>query len=225
MNRIFAETHGVAGDLAAINRAGVRLARQAATGRVVLGDMSSTGQLLEPYGGYSEAQFEDAFREQAVWLAEAGVDGFIIETITDLREGRCALRACAGLGPPAVLSMALANLNDGGRTMMGDRVGDCAATAEADGAAAFGLNCGDLEPAEMARTVAAARNRTRLSIIAQPNAGRPRLVSDKTVFDLGPDGFAAGGRLCAEADAAVVGGCCGTTPDHIRALAQALRRD
>ncbi len=93
MNRIYIETHNVGVSVADVNRAGVELAREAAGDRLcVLGDMSSTGQLLEPYGAYQESQFYEAFREQAEVLAQAGVDGLIVETVFDLREALCALR-------------------------------------------------------------------------------------------------------------------------------------
>ena len=94
MNRIYIETHNVGVSVREVNRAGVELARQAAgDSRYVLGDISSTGQLLEPYGDYSESQFCQAFAEQAGILAEAGVDAFIIETMIDLRETLCAAHA------------------------------------------------------------------------------------------------------------------------------------
>jgi len=95
MNRIFIESHNLSISVRDVNIAGAELARQAAgKERYVLGNLSSTGQLLEPYGNYNRAQFYDAFREQAGILAESGVDGFIIETMLDLREAICALGAC-----------------------------------------------------------------------------------------------------------------------------------
>jgi 5-methyltetrahydrofolate--homocysteine methyltransferase len=95
MNRVYIETHNVGVSVQDVNRAGAELARQAVDkGQYVLGDISSTGQLLEPYGTYKESQFYDAFEEQGEILAESGVDGFIIETMFDLREAMCALRAC-----------------------------------------------------------------------------------------------------------------------------------
>jgi 5-methyltetrahydrofolate--homocysteine methyltransferase len=117
MNRIYIETHNVGVSVADVNRAGVELARAAAGGRLcVLGDMSSTGQLLEPYGTYQEAQFCDAFREQAEVLADAGVDGFIVETVFDLREALCALRACKRASPlPVIVSLAFQTDKNGGR--------------------------------------------------------------------------------------------------------------
>ena len=224
MNRIYIETHNVGVPVPEVNRAGAQLAREVAGGDLsVLGDMSSTGQLLEPYGTYSEAQFREAFREQAGALAAGGVDGFIIETVFDLREALCALRACKESSPlPVVVCLAFQTDQNGGRTMMGDSAEQCARQLAEAGADVIGANCGDLDPVQMSRVVALLKAATDRPIVAQPNAGRPRLVEDKTVFDMGPEPFAEGIAACIRAGARVVGGCCGTTPAHIRAVHQLI---
>ena len=223
-NRIYAETHGVDLDPAEVNRAGVDLARRAAgDARLVLGDVGPTGQMLEPYGTYTEEQFEATYREQAQWLADAGVDALIIETMSAVGETRCALRACRETGLPVIASISVMTAADGGRTMMGDRAGDCAEALAADGAAAFGLNCGDLGPDDLAQVVAEVKGRAPGPIAVQPNAGRPRLVDGESVFDLAPEAFVRGVRRCADAGATILGGCCGTTPAHIDALRGAFK--
>lgn len=224
MNRIYIETHNVSVEVREVNQAGVELARQAAGNRqYVLGDMSSTGQLLEPYGTYKEAEYYDAFKEQAEILGEAGVDGFIIETMFDLREALCALRACKdNFSLPVFVSMALMTESKGGRTMMGNFTEECAKRITDAGADVIGANCGDIDPAQMAVVVSLLRSATALPILAQPNAGRPKLVDNQTVFEMAPAPFAAGMAECLRAGARLVGGCCGTTPEHIRALASAL---
>ena len=128
MNRIYIESHNIDVSVQDVNRAGVELARQAANkDQYILGDISSTGQLLEPYGTYKESQFYDTFKEQAEILAEAGVDGFIIETMFDLREALCALRACRdNFSLPVIVSTAFKTETKGGRTIMGDSACDCA---------------------------------------------------------------------------------------------------
>jgi len=231
MNRIYIETHNVGVSVRDVNRAGAELARQAAgKDRYVLGDLSSTGQLLEPYGTYKESQFSDAFKEQAEILAESGVDGFIIETVFDLREALCALRACKdSVSLPVLVSIAFDTEEKGGRTMMGDSAQQCARSLTDAGADAVGANCGSLDPAQMAvvvseMVVSEMRSATSLPILAQPNAGRPRLVEDKTVFEMAPAPFAEGIAACRRAGARLVGGCCGTTPEHIRAVAEMLER-
>lgn len=220
MNRIFIETHNVGVSVRDVNLAGVELAQKAAGGnRYVLGNMSSTGQLLEPYGSYKEAEFYDAFKEQAEILAEAGADGFIIETMIDLPEALCALRACKeNLLLPVIVSMAFATETNGGRTIMGNSAQECAKRITDAGADVVGANCGDLDPSQIAAVIALFRSATLLPILAQPNAGRPKLVDNRTVFDMDPTAFAAGTAECLDAGARLVGGCCGTSPDHIRAL-------
>jgi len=240
MNNIFIETHNVGVDVQDVNRAGAELARQAAeNNQYVLGDMSSTGQLLEPYGTYKESQFYDTFKEQAEVLAEAGVDGFIIETMFDLREALCALRACKdNFSLPVIVSIAFATEAKGGRTIMGNSAEECAKSLADAGADVIGANCGDLEPTQMAVVVSLLRSATTLPILAQPNAGKPKLVDNLTVFEMAPADFAEGIALtvfemapadfaegiakCSRAGAHLVGGCCGTTPEHIRAVANIL---
>jgi 5-methyltetrahydrofolate--homocysteine methyltransferase len=225
MNRIYIETHNVGVDVRDVNKAGAELARQAAEGgQYVLGDISSTGQMLEPYGSYKESQFYDAFKEQGEILAEGGVDGFIIETMFDLREALCALRACKDdFQLPIIVSIAFMTEEVGGRTMMGDSAQDCAKQLAQAGANAIGANCGRIDGSQMAAIVSTLRSATGLPILAQPNAGRPRLVGDRTVFEMAPAAFLAGIGECLEAGTRLVGGCCGTTAEHIRAVAEALR--
>jgi 5-methyltetrahydrofolate--homocysteine methyltransferase len=224
MNRIFIETHNLGVDVREANRAGAELARQAAnSNQYVLGDIGSTGQLLEPYGTYKESQLYEAFKEQAQVLAEAGVDGFIAETIFDLREAVCALRACKdNLQLPAIVSIAFATETKGGRTIMGNSAEDCAKSLTDAGADVIGANCGDLDPAQMAIVVSILKSATTLPVLAQPNAGKAKLVDDKTVFDMEPAGFAAGIAECLHAGSSLVGGCCGTSLEHIRAVAEML---
>ena len=221
----FIETHNVGVSVRDVNKAGAELARQAAgADRYVLGDISSTGQLLEPYGTYKESQFYDAFREQAEILAESGVDGFIIETMFDLREAVCAVRACKeNSSLPVIVSMAFTTEEKGGRTMMGDSAEQCAKSFADAGADAVGANCGDLVPSQMAVVVSLLKSAMSLPVLAQPNAGRPKLVGSETVFEMVPAAFADGIAECVRAGARLVGGCCGTTPEHIRAVAQILK--
>jgi 5-methyltetrahydrofolate--homocysteine methyltransferase len=223
MNRLFLDSHGRGGDVAAVNSAGVELARAAAPGLPVLGDLSSTGKLLEPYGDASEADLEECFREQAAILAEAGVDAFIIETMIDLREALCALRGCRRAALlPVLVTLSFSTVKDGGRTPMGNSVQDSAAALSREGADAIGANCGMLDPFEVAELISRFRESTALPLIAQPNAGRPRLENGSAVFDLGPEEFARGLLECARRGARLVGGCCGTSPAHITEAARLL---
>ncbi|MDT8301594.1 MAG: homocysteine S-methyltransferase family protein [Sedimentisphaerales bacterium] len=227
MNRIYIETHKVGVSVKDVNRAGVEIARKAASeGQYVLGNISSTGQLLEPYGTYKESQFYDAFKEQGGILAESGVDGFVIETMFDLREALCALRACKeNFSVPVIVSIAFASETKGGRTMMGDSAEQCSKSLTDSGTDVIGANCGDIDPVQMAVIVSVLKSATSLPVLAQPNAGKPKLVGDETVFEMDPDDFAQGIDECIRAGASLVGGCCGTTPEHIRAVSGLLKRD
>ena len=224
MNRLYIETHGLSVDVRDVNHTAARLARSVISDeQYVLGDMSSTGKLLSPYGAYSEGQFIDVYEEQALYLAEASVDGFIVETLFDLAEALCAVKACRAVSTlPVCATIAFSTAKQGGRTVMGNSALDCARQLEDAGVQALGTNCGDIDPFQMADILGVFSEATSLPIIAQPNAGKPRLEQGKTVFDMGPDEFAAGIERCIAHGSRLVGGCCGTTPDHIRAVRRIL---
>ena len=224
MNGVNIDSHSVGVDVREVNVAGVRLAKAAARGgQLVLGDMSSTGKMLKPYGPLPEDDAYDTFAEQARILAESGVDGFIIETMFDLREALCALRAVKDVSElPVIASIAFNTVNNGGRTVMGNTAHDCAQALTEGGASVVGANCGSLDPFQVAEVVAIMRAATALPLIAQPNAGRGRLVDKELAFDMTPADFAMGVRACAEAGARLLGGCCGTSPEHIRAMVELL---
>jgi len=224
MNRIYIETHNVGVSVQQVNRAGADLAKQAAGDALcVLGDISSTGQLLEPYGTYKESAFYDTFKEQAGILAKAGVDGFIVETMIDLREAVCAVHACKeNFKSPVIASIAFFTETKGARTVMGNSAQDCVKFFSEAGADVIGANCGSIDPEQMAVVVSLIHSMTDLPIIAQPNAGKPALVDDKAAFDMSPEAFAEGIIKCVNAGALLVGGCCGTSPEHIRMTAKLL---
>jgi 5-methyltetrahydrofolate--homocysteine methyltransferase len=221
-NRIYMESHCLGGDLQVINREGVKLAREAVDPQqCVIGDLGPTGRLLKPYGEYTEEQFIENYREQALALIESGADGLLIETMTDLREALCALKACREVTSlPVMVTLSYSTIEKGGRTIMGAGVAEAAMELEKHGAAVVGANCGDLDPLQMAEIAAFYRQHTSLPIMIQPNAGIPKLVGGKTVYGMNPADFAAGVASCIEKGASIVGGCCGTTLDHIRAIIQ-----
>jgi methionine synthase I (cobalamin-dependent) len=224
MNRIYIETHHLDISVQEVNQQGARLAKSAAGNHCyVLGDISSTGRLLEPYGDMPEKDAYNAFKEQTSLLAAEGVDGFIIETMIDLREALCALHACkAAASLPIIASMAFVNSKRGAVTVMGNTAQDCAHALAEEGVIAIGTNCGDLAPSQMASVVTTLRKETSLPIMTMPNAGIPTLIGNKTVFDVSPHNFASGISECIKAGARLIGGCCGTTPDHIRAIKKLL---
>jgi len=109
--------------------------------------------------------------------------------------------------------------------MMGNSAEQCAKSLTDAGADVIGANCGDIEPAQMAVVVSLLKSATSLPILAQPNAGKPKLVGNETIFDMKPEAFAQGISGCLQAGAKLVGGCCGTTPEHIRAVAGLLGKE
>ena len=226
MNRIFIETHHLGVDVLDVNLAGTKLARAAAVeGQYVLGDISSTGQLLEPYGDYSEEQLYATFKEQAEYLLAGGVDGFIVETMLDLREALCALRACRDISSlPVLVTLSFQTADEAVSALVGNGAGESAVSLVEAGATAVGANCGNLDPHETSFIISIMRDSVGVPLIAQPNAGKPRLVDNRTVFDMTAKDFADGIAECIAAGATLVGGCCGTTPEHIRCVADAVHR-
>ncbi len=227
MNRIYIETHNLSIDVKEVNLAAVRLARSVISNdQFILGDISSTGKMLKPYGEYSEIEFIDNFKEQSMYLAEGGVDGFIIETMFDVREALCAVNACREVSSlPIIALIAFTTSENGGRTIMGNSAEECAKILTAAGVQATGANCGDIDPIQMAQIVTIFKRATQLPIVAEPNAGKPKLVNNHTVFDMSPEDFVHGISECIRNGATVVGGCCGTTPEHIGCLAKMLERE
>lgn len=181
--------------------------------------------MLEPYGKYTESQFFETFKGQAEYLVEGGVDGFIVETMVDLREAICAVRACRAVTSlPILASLAFRTTHKEGRTIMGNGAKESAIALMDAGASAVGANCGDLDPIQVAVIVAIMKQAVLVPILAQPNAGRPKLVDGKTVFDMTPEEFVRGIEACIQSGASLVGGCCGTTPAHIQRVAELLNR-
>lgn len=223
-SRIMLTRHGQADDVAGINQAAVRIAREAFGHRdgYVIGDIGPFGGLLEPFGEFTEAQVQSAFEEQAAALVEAGADAIIVETQTSLEELELGIRAAAAAGAECIIgSMAYDVTLDGStfRTMMGVEPERAAAFMEENGAHIVALNCGT--GMDMTRALAAVERykaATRLPVMVQPNAGQPRLVNMKVVYDETPEQMVRGLRPLLEAGANIVGACCGSTPDHIRAF-------
>lgn len=221
MNRIYLESHGMAVDVRAVNLAGARLAREAAGALPVLGDISSTGQLLEPYGDLLPETCEANFREQAEILAEGGVDGFVVETFVDLNEATCAVRACKAVAPnlPVLATLSFQSVQG---TIMGNAPCTAARALADAGAAAVGANCTSLSWAEL--RLIAQEMTVGLPVILQPNAGKPRMEGSRPIFDMSPADFAGGMSGALTASTRILGGCCGTSPAHLRELMAQLGR-
>lgn len=219
--------HGLGQRVAELNRAGAALAREVAgSTRWVLGDVGPVGEMLEPWGMLSHRAAEEAFREQSAALLAGGVDAILVETMSDPEEAALAIRAARDAGAGVVVAtFAFQNSPAGFRTMMGATVTQCVEAALAAGAQIVGTNCGvHLALPDYVRLagelVAAAGT---APVIVQPNAGAPRLVDGRAVYDESAAALAAAVPSFLSAGVRIVGGCCGTTPVHIAAMAAAMR--
>lgn len=213
--------HGLAEQAAAINRAGAQISKRAAGDRAfVFGSIGPCGKLLM-MDEISVDALAQSFDEQARALAEGGVDGLLVETMSDLDEARVALAAAKATGLPVIVSMTYSAGKEHDRTVMGVTPEQAVATLEAAGADAVGANCGlgiaDYVP--ICRRLHAA---TALPIWIKPNAGMPELVDGEARYTTTAADFAAHAPALVAAGASFLGGCCGSTPDFIVALGRAL---
>jgi len=213
----------LAGRTVELNVRAAELAREAVgEERLVAGSLGPTGQLVEPYGVLTREVCVEAYAEQAQALVEGGVDLLVLETFFALEEALWAIEGIQGMTDlPLVASF---SFDQGTHTMMGVSPTDVVAAVEPLGVAALGANCGrslaDTD-AIVTELLAAAPG---LPLWVKPNAGVPRVVGDEVVYEAGPEDLAA--NVCGYADRGVrvVGGCCGSTPEHIAAIARALGR-
>ncbi len=226
-SRIMLERHDES-RVAEISRAGVEIARRAFGDRpgFVLGDIGPFGGLLEPYGDVPARRVADAFAEQAGALVAAGADAIIIETQTAFEELELAIGAAREEGAACVIaSMAFDLMRDGDevRTMMGISPEAAIEFMHGHGVDVAALNCGTgVDMPRAADTVRRYRSIHQLPVMAQPNAGQPVLENLQVVYKQPPDEMAAGLEGLLAAGVAIVGGCCGSTPEHIRAFRRIL---
>lgn len=210
-----------AAEIAAINQAGVEISREAAGPyAAVFASMGPSGKMLAA-GEVTEAQLADVFGEQVEALAKGKPDAILIETLSDLDEARIALAAARATGLPVVASFVFDSGRNRDRTFTGVTPEQAATAMEAGGAAVVGANCGNGIDAfvPLARRMAAA---TRLPIWIKPNAGLPEIVDGEATYRIAPDDYARHLPDLVHAGAQFIGGCCGTNPSFIRALARQL---
>ncbi|MCD4669482.1 MAG: homocysteine S-methyltransferase family protein [Actinomycetia bacterium] len=227
MNRIYLKNKKKKIDVKKVNDSAVELARKAAQGKKVfiLGNISSTGKLIEPYGKLTEMQAIINFKEQAEYLSGGNVDAFIIETMFDVREAIYAVKACKEVSDIPILAlMSFETVARGGRTIMGNSAGTCAEKLQDAGIDVIGSNCGSLDPFDMSEIVKIYREQTDLPIVIEPNAGKPELINGNTQHNMSCKEFTEGIAKCIDEGATLVGGCCGTTPGHIKYLKEYLKR-
>ncbi len=221
-NRIKLAQYGLEGQVAELNHAAARLAREAAGDRVlVAGAVGPLGVRLEPFGPTSVDEAFRVFREQMVALKEGGADLFILETFADLHEIEQAIRAARAVDPetPIVAQM---TIGGDGLTPYGATAADVAQKLDAWGADVIGLNC-SVGPQTILEAVERMTPVTRKKISAQPNAGMPREVGGRSMYMASPEYMASYARHLIQAGAKIIGGCCGTTPEHIHAVVEGVR--
>lgn len=205
-----------------INRRGAEIAREAAgEDRVVLGAMGPCGKPLAPIGSITEEQAANAFRAQALALQAGGVDAIILETFIDMDELMIAVHSVhQATGLPIFVSKAF--IEDGEALMEGLPI-RCAQEMAAEGVVAIGANC-IVGPQRMVDIVRQIADTTDLPVLAMPTPGLPQLVKGKVVYDTAPEYFAEASMRLVEEGARIIGGCCGTTPEHIRHMRAAIDR-
>jgi len=221
-NRLALAQYGLADKTEAINRAGVELARRAAAGRAkVFASVGPSGKMLMT-GDVSEDELGRAFSEQTQALARAGADGIVIETMADLTEAKLAVAAARATGLPIVASMVFDSGKDKNRTMTGATPEQAALELTAAGADVIGANCGlgIAGYVPICQRLHAATNRP---IWIKPNAGLPQMIEGRVVYQTTPQEFAAVVPALLKVGAGFVGGCCGTSPEFIRAIKERLR--
>lgn len=209
-----------------VNRRAAEILRRVAGGRaLVAGSVGPCGHLLAPLGSADPGEVERGFRRQVAALAAGGADLVSVETMTDLLEARLAVRAARAAAPglPVAASMTFDETPRGFFTVMGVSPAEAAAGLEDAGADVIGSNCGH-GVGEMAGIVAALRGASRLPLLIQANAGLPVARGAEVVYPDDPETFAAGCERLLELGVSVIGGCCGTTPDHIRAVRAVVDR-
>jgi 5-methyltetrahydrofolate--homocysteine methyltransferase len=227
-SRIMLRRHGHEKELAEINRTGARIAREAFGGRTgyVLGDIGPLGALLEPYGDLPETEARSALEEQAAALVAAGVDAIIIETQTSLEELGLAIDAAKAANAPSIIASLAYDLSMDGtfyKTMMGVSPEQAAEFAAGRGAHVVALNCGTgMDMVGAAKVARLYRENCSLPVMVQPNAGLPVLENMKAVYKQLPADMARDVPQVLEAGVAIVGSCCGSTPDHTRAIRQTV---
>ena len=221
-SRIKLKEYGLEDHLEEMNRKLVALSKEAAKGTnaLVAGDLTMTGEQLYPLGDLMFEDLVDVYKEQAKIIADAGADLFVVETMMSLQECRAAVLAIREVCDlPVMVSL---TYNEDGRTLYGTDPVTAVVVMQSLGADAVGMNC-LTGPEAMLEPIAKMAEYAAIPLLAKPNAGMPELIDGQTVFNVEPEEFAEVGKKLVEEGAAIIGGCCGTTPEHIRALKEAVK--
>ena len=238
-NKFVLLRHRLADEVVRINVASAKIARRAAgEEKYVLGDIGPAGDFLEPLGNVKPEQLRTAVAQQAKALLDGGVDGFILETMTAVDEATIAVEAVKSTCRlPVFVSFGFDQTGDSFRTMMGVDVESAVSKMVLLGVDAVGFNCGTaslegyVELAEKFVSAIKALEKTRVTshesrvtIFAEPNAGKPELIEGRVIYKVSPEDFSVMAEKIHSAGVTIIGGCCGTGPAHIVAVSRKLRK-
>ncbi len=220
-NRVKLEEFGLADRVHEMNSSLAKAVKENIGDRALaFGDIAPTGKFVEPFGDLAFEDAVDIYKEQVKALLDGGVDGFAIETMMDIQETRAAVLAVKeSCDLPIIVTM---TFEDNARTLTGNDPLSALITLQALGVDAFGCNC-STGPEDMIELIRDIKPYAKIPLLTKPNAGMPKLVCGETIFDMGADEFAGHVDELVEAGANIIGGCCGTTPEHIKAQADAAR--
>ncbi len=220
-NRIKLEEFGLADRLHEMNSSLAKAVKANIGDRALaFGDIASTGKFVEPFGDLAFEEAVNIYKEQVKALLDGGVDGFAIETMMDIQETRAMVLAVKeSCDLPIIVTM---TFEENTRTLTGNDPLSALITLQALGINAFGCNC-STGPRAMIELIKTIKPYAKIPLVVKPNAGMPKLVCGETVFDMGADEFATYVEGLVEAGANIIGGCCGTTPEHIKAQADVAR--
>ncbi|OGS21523.1 MAG: hypothetical protein A3J83_09160 [Elusimicrobia bacterium RIFOXYA2_FULL_40_6] len=208
-----------------LNKAGVEIVKQALkdTDVFVFGSIGPSGEFMEPLGEITEKQMSQSFARQIESMVKAGVDGLVFETFMDLNEALCGLKAAKKItNLPVVVSLTYNKSDKGFATMMGVTPEKAVKELSENGADLIGANCG-LAAGVMVELTKIFRSHTKLPLWIKPNAGAPESIGGNTVYKETPETMAKSMQEVISAGANIVGGCCGTTPDHLKAISKIVR--
>ncbi|MBN1786879.1 MAG: homocysteine S-methyltransferase family protein [Sedimentisphaerales bacterium] len=227
-NAISLARHGLADKIEQINTAAAENAKQAAgEDKYVLGDIGPSGDFLKPLGSLEPDALKSAYAKQAKALYEAGVDGFAIETFMAIDEAKVVVEAIKSVcSLPIFVSFAYDPAEKDFKTMMGASVRAVTAEFSTLGVKAIGFNCGTLQMAQylqLTQQLARVLAGKDILLLAEPNAGQPELVDGQAVYKLSDADFADWAVKIRKAGANIIGGCCGTRPEHIKAMTEKLK--
>lgn len=226
-NEISLARHNLAGKLQQINQAAVKIARQAAENKYVIGDIGPSGEFLKPLGSLEPITLKNAYTKQIKTLYQAGVDGFVIETFMAINEAEIIVEAVKSVCDlPVFVSFAFDSKGSDFKTMMGaspQAIVDEFSALKVD---AIGFNCGTLQMEqylELTQQFAKLLKGKNTLLLAKPNGGKPELADGRAVYKLLPQNFADYADKIHKAGAALLGGCCGTSPEHIKAMTEKVK--